>query len=227
MYRQRKNIALAIALLFHICGAVGILATPYKDWFIHNTPLNLLLMSALLVYTQQQRNLYFYLFILIAFAMGMLAEIVGVHTGYLFGNYTYGNVMGYKFNGVPLLIGVQWFVTIYCGGVVMQQLHGRVVAKSAATGTALPSWLQFVSLIIDGALLATTFDYIMEPVAIKLGFWQWTNNQVPFFNYACWFVISAILLIVFRLMPFNKTNPFALHLLIIQLLFFLILRSFL
>ena len=227
MFKQ-KNIALSIALLFHVCGAIGICYTPYRDWFVNNTPLNLLLMAVLLVYTQQQKNRYSLLFIVIAFCTGMVAEIIGVHTGCLFGSYAYGTVMGYQFKAVPLLIGVQWLVTIYCSGVVMQQLHAWVAAKAeAATGTRLPAWLQFASFVIDGALLATTFDYMMEPVAIKLGFWQWANNQVPFFNYVSWFVISAILLIVFRLLPFNKTNQFALHLFIIQLLFFLMLRSFL
>ncbi len=58
-YRQKNNIALFLALLFHVCGAIGILFTPYKQWFVSNTPVNLLLMTALLVFTQKEKNLPF------------------------------------------------------------------------------------------------------------------------------------------------------------------------
>ena len=49
-----NNLALFIALLFHIAGAIGILFTPYKNWFIQNTPVNLLVMVVLLIITQKQ-----------------------------------------------------------------------------------------------------------------------------------------------------------------------------
>ena len=48
--------ALFIALLFHICGLIGILFTPYRNWFIQNTPLNLLLMALLLIATHPKKN---------------------------------------------------------------------------------------------------------------------------------------------------------------------------
>lgn len=228
MFSNKNNIALGLALLFHFCGAIGILFTPYKEWFVNNTSTNLLLMAGLLFYTQKQKNSYFILFFAIAFCIGMGSEIIGVNTGKLFGNYVYGNVMGYKFKSVPILIGVQWFVTIYCSGILVTQMHGWVKRKSAeGNDIKLPIWLQFISLIIDGALTATFFDYVMEPVAIKLHFWEWRNADVPFFNYLCWFIISTILMLFFKLLPFNKTNQFAIHLFIIQALFFLTLRSFL
>jgi putative membrane protein len=82
------------------------------------------------------------------------------------------------------------------------------------------------SLIIDGALLATFFDYIMEPVAINLNFWQWQppGQGVPFFNYICWFIISAFLIFIFNKLKLKANNLFATDLLIIQTLFFLSLR---
>lgn len=224
---SKVNIALFIALLFHVSGAIGILFTSNKTWFVENTPLNLCLMAALLFYTQEQINKAFFGFAIIAFVIGMITEMIGVNTGYLFGNYTYGSVMGYKVLGVPLLIGVQWFVTVYCCGIVMHQLHNWIENKYAAQGVILSPKIQTLSLVIDGALLATLFDFIMEPVAMQLGFWQWQNNQIPFFNYACWFGISLFLLFIFKLLPIQKHNHFALHLLIVQTLFFLILRAYL
>ena len=69
------------------------------------------------------------------------------------------------------------------------------------------------------------FDWLMEPVAVKLGYWQWINGEIPFFNYVSWFIISIILLSVFQHSKFSKHNKFAVNLLLIQLMFFLLLKK--
>ncbi len=225
----KKNIAIFIALLFHVCGIFGILFTPYKDWFVQNTSLNLVIMAGLLIFTQPNINRYFFLFIIIAIVVGLAVEMVGVNTGLLFGNYTYSEIMGTKFFNVPILVGVQWFVIIYCCGVIMQFVnnwaHQKIIDLGGENGKTQK--VKSISLIIDAALLATLFDFVMEPVAQKLGFWQWKNNEIPFFNYTCWFFISGLLLLVLNRLPFTKLNPFAIHLFIIQLLFFITLRIYL
>ncbi|MFY7964746.1 MAG: carotenoid biosynthesis protein [Chitinophagaceae bacterium] len=229
LIQKKNNIAIVIALLFHICGAIGILFSPYKNWFISNTNLNLLLMVCLLIFTQPNINKYFFLFAAICFVVGITVEIIGVNTGFLFGNYTYGNIMGIKVLGVPLLIGVQWFVTVYCCGAILQFVNNWTKRKisDAAIESKKTDKIQAISLVIDAALLATFFDYIMEPVAQKLGYWQWKNNEIPFYNYTCWFFISAALLFILNKLSFNKLNQFAIHLFIIQLLFFIALRIYL
>ena len=85
-----------------------------------------------------------------------------------------------------------------------------------------------MSVIVDGATLAVVFDWLMEPVAVKLGFWTWGGDgSIPLYNYICWLVISMLLLTIFHFCKFNKENKFAVNLLLIQALFFLILRTFL
>ena len=223
-----QHVALFIVLLFHVSGAIGILFTPYKDWFIQNTPLNLSLMAALLIITQPQKNIAFFLFFAIAFVAGFIVEVIGVNTGYLFGRYQYGNVLGIKQYGVPLLIGVNWFIIIYCTGVISQKLSTWSNKQLVAMQAEVKPLIQAISFITDGAFLATLFDFVMEPVAVKLGYWQWLGSgDIPSYNYGCWLVISLLLLTVFRLLPFEKNNPLAVHLFIIQLLFFLLLRTFL
>lgn len=223
-----QNTALFIVLLFHISGAIGILLTNHGAWFIQNTPVNLLLMTALLFLTQPQKNLAFFLFFVITYIAGFAVELIGIHTGFLFGSYRYGEVLGVKHHGVPLLIGINWFIIIYCSGMASQQLHNWSTKKLVETGAEVPPAVQLLSFVTDGALLATFFDFVMEPVAVKLGFWQWLDaGNIPVYNYACWLIISLLLLTVFRLLPFNKHNQLAVHLFIIQLLFFLLLRAFL
>ncbi len=223
-----QNAALFIVLLFHVSGAIGILFTSYKDWFIQNTPLNLLIMALLLVITQKQKNAAFFLFVICCYVVGFTVELIGVNSGMLFGNYQYGTVLGVIHHGVPLLIGVNWFIIIYCTGVISSQIYGWSNKKLKAMDTEVKPAVQLISFITDGALLATLFDFVIEPVAVKLGYWRWLNNgAIPLYNYTCWFLISAALLTVFRLLPFNKNNRLAVHLFIIQILFFLLLRIFL
>jgi bisanhydrobacterioruberin hydratase len=227
MKPSRLPIATFLAAVFHFCGLVGILFTPYKDWFVAHTAFTLLVMVALLVWTQPEKKAKFFIFILLAFLVGMSVEMIGVNTGKLFGTYHYGNLMGAKLNGVPWLIGLNWFVVVFCSASIMQLLHEWTVKKFLATDFEMPLTLSAFSLIIDGALLACFFDWLMEPVAGKLGFWEWKNNEIPFYNYLCWFLISMGLLFVFHKFLSVRTNHFAVHLFIIQALFFLALRTFL
>ncbi len=164
---------------------------------------------------------------LLCVAVGMGVEMIGVNTGYLFGDYTYGKILGAKWNGVPWLIGINWFVIVFCAGVITNKLNEWVLKKA---GEAMqPSrQMQIFSFVTDAALLTTLFDWVTEPAAIKLGFWKWNaNGSIPTYNFFCWFIISALLLTVFRFLTFDKHNQFALHLFIIQILFFLVLQTFL
>jgi putative membrane protein len=223
---NKKNIATFIAILFHVSGWIGIAFTPYKDWFISLTPLNLCLMALLLFWNQPEKSKNFFLFFFLVFIVGMGTEMIGVNTGWLFGNYQYGNILGKKLNGVPWLIGLNWFVVVFCSASCMQQFQQWFSGRMEKTGTEMPQRLKIFSLIIDGAFLAVFFDWIIEPVAMKLGYWQWQNSIVPFYNYACWFLISVALLLLFWRFSFQKINHFAVHLFIIQLLFFLALRTY-
>ena len=221
------DIATAIAILFHSIGLVGLLFFD-KNFFIAATPVNLLLSFALLIWTQTGKNIHFFLFLLTCFAVGIIVEITGVNTKILFGDYTYGNVLGFKIQNTPVLIGVNWFIIIYCCGISIHTLLMKAINRIAADTGKAPTALKALSVIIDGATLAVFFDWLMEPVAVKLGYWVWNGDgSIPMFNYICWFVVSLLLLTVFHLAKFNKQNKFAVNLLLIQLMFFLLLRTFL
>jgi bisanhydrobacterioruberin hydratase len=222
---SKNQIATAIAIIFHIVGLVGILIFN-STGILNSTPLNLLLSAALLIYTHQKPNLALWLFIAACVSIGFLVEVIGVNTGYLFGSYSYGTVLGTTWKQVPLIIGINWFIVMYCCGSAMYQLLQRIAA--AVAGEAIPNkWLQKVSLIIDSATLAVVYDWLIEPVAVKLGFWQWKSGEIPLYNYACWFFVSLLLMLLFHNLPLARANKFAVHLLLIQMMFFLLLRSFL
>lgn len=226
----RYQVATFLAILFHAIGIAGILFGYFgdRDFFVRSTPFNLLLMFGLLVWTQQEKNISFFIFMAACFAVGIAVEIIGVNTSLLFGDYSYGKVLGPQIRNVPWLIGVNWFIIIYCSGVSVFSLLMRIISRNPVTEEATPKSLKALSVVVDGATLAVFFDWLMEPVAVKLAYWKWLGEgSIPFFNYVCWFFVSILLLLLFHLLKFEKRNKFAVNLLLIQLMFFLILRTFL
>lgn len=230
---SRQQIATAISLAFHISGFIAI-AFFKSSLFISLTALNLLVSSALVFWTQEKINTAFLSFIILSFIAGFVAEYIGVNTGFLFGNYSYGDLLGYKLKGVPVIIGLQWTVTIYCIGISMNMLHDRLNKLRLQAGdqtddpVAEKKWrfLKMFSILIDGALLAVLFDWAIEPVAMKLGYWQWKEGEIPMFNYYCWAFVSVPILAAFYFLPFKKQNLFAINLLLIQFMFFLLVNRF-
>ena len=226
MLKSRTQIATALAIFFHVIGFVGMFFN--KDFFTAATPLNLLLMFVLLVYTQQKINAGFIAFFAICFFMGIAVEIIGTSTSYLFGEYAYGKTLGLSFKNVPLVIGINWFIIIYCSGITVHRFLEKISAKlETMTGAPSPA-VRFFSVISDGAMLAVFFDWILEPAATKLEYWQWLGDgKIPTYNYMCWFIISLGLMSVFTFLKFEKKNIFAVNLLMIMMMFFMLIRTFL
>jgi putative membrane protein len=214
--------SLAAALVVHTAGLIGMV---WGDplWFSAKTPLNLSLMFGLLLLNQKSRNKSFYLFAGLSFLTGMVTEMIGVHTGILFGNYAYGTILGPSVNDVPLLIGVNWFVTMIISSAAAAALLG--FPGDALVHQNTPRSVRFGWLPLLGAGIATVFDWIMEPIAVQLGFWSWSGDgSIPLLNYACWFIISFLLILAAGLLRLDLRNRFSLPLLVIQAIFFLLLR---
>ena len=218
MHLSRTQLATSIALLFHTVGLVGIFTQ--TAWILEATAFNLLLSAGLLIWTHSTKDKAFWLFAALCYGTGLVTEIIGVNTGWLFGNYQYGKVLGPQVAHVPLVIGVNWFIVMYCCAHTLLLLTGRVLRDA-------PARLKGISLVIDGALLAVAFDWFIEPVAVRLGYWTWEGGTIPLFNYGSWLGISLLLMLAFRQLHRGVTNKFAVHLLGIQVMFFLILRTFL
>ena len=222
----RHEIATATAIIFHAIGLTGILFYD-KQLFASFTSFHLLLMCALLFYTQQKISLNFILFFIACTIIGFALEYAGISTGLIFGNYSYGTALGKKFKEVPIIIGLNWFIIIYCSSIAAHTIYRKLIGRLGIINLPVKKWMHNFSLIFDASLLAVIFDFIMEPAAVNLGFWEWLNGNIPLYNYVCWFLISFLLTAVFQLLAINKHNKFAVHLLLIQLMFFLILRTFL
>lgn len=204
MLTLNKYWLFGIFTFFLSIGLIG-LFSPFEPHVMDLSEANLLLTIALvsLSYRTQLKN---YLQLIgIAFGIGYLAELIGVHTGWLFGNYTYETNLGLKVGDVPLLIGINWAILCLGAWELSKFIHEK--------------WLR----ILYSAALLVLFDYVMEPVAVYLNFWSWQGGIIPLFNYISWFLISLFILI-FIAKYHRLESGISKWVLLGQFIFFLILN---
>ncbi len=209
-HRSPFYISAFLAVLIHTAGAIGMIFYDL-DSFVRLTPANLILMFLLLVWNEGSLKKEFFVLFIVGYISGVVTEIIGVNTGLLFGNYQYGNLFGNKIVGVPLVIGLNWFCIVYASYCITKQI-------------IFPTSQQRFVIAVFTGLLATVFDFIMEPVAVELNFWQWEGGGIPVYNYISWFVISGCLAFFFERRHIQSKNLFAPILLYIQVVFFIFLR---
>ena len=139
------------------------------------------------------------------FFVGMLAEILGVQYGLIFGNYEYGNNLGLKLLGVPILIGFNWVVlTVICGSISEKIFNNSKVLA-----------------IIFGVVLMLILDLTLEPIAPVLDYWEFSGSKAPIQNYIGWGLTSLVTQYIYQYFYKNKEFIFSLNLFIAQFLFFL------
>jgi putative membrane protein len=75
------------------------------------------------------------------------------------------------------------------------------------------------------ASLALCFDIILEPVAVKFGYWSWGHN-IPLQNYLAWFVISLAATYIFAKMRIDYNSDLPRTNYYLQSAFFVIILLF-
>jgi putative membrane protein len=206
---QRSTLLIVLLVIFYTVGLAGLLIPLHED-FILLTPGNLLLSLGLVLANHREWDARFFIFMAICFLTGFLVEVAGVNWGFLFGSYEYGPVLGWKLWNTPLIIGINWLMLVYCSGVTVQW---RFPKAHIFIKTAL------------GALLMVLLDFLIEPVAVHYNFWQWEKAEIPWNNYAGWYLVSFILVGLFFLLSRQKINKVGTVLLILQFIFFGVLNG--
>lgn len=201
---QRTTILLTLTTIIYLVGLIGLNLTEYRELFLSLSATNLLFTVLILLIGRLSKPVLFFVFLLICFLVGFSAEWIGVHTGYLFGDYQYGQNLGYKLFDIPLIIGLNWGLLVVCS------------AETIAT-FKLNRWIS----VLLSSLLMTLLDFLIEPVAIKSDFWNW-EGPIPIYNYICWFLIAIPLHFVYFKWRLNEANKVHTGLFFILALFFLI-----
>lgn len=176
------------------------------DGFVYLTALHLVFTTVLLAWTHRPKpSARLYLWLAACFTVGWLAEYVGVHGGWLFGEYVYGDVLGPKVAGIPIVIGVNWILVVYavCGSLNFLDARVPRVAKA-----------------LVGAAALVALDALIEPVAIRLDYWTWAQGDPPLQNFVGWFGVGLLQTALFYLLIPYTHNRLSPVLLALQLVFF-------
>lgn len=201
---QKYKIPFFIFLLwlFHISGVIGI-SQGNTEWFLSLTPLNLLVGTACVLLCIPPKNKKAFIALLIPFFIGMIAEILGVNYGLIFGNYTYGENLGIKILGVPWMIGVNWMVLTYSTSTLSRKISSN-------------DWL---SAAIASSLMVL-LDVIIEVSAPRFDFWEFKDGIVPLQNYIGWWGTAFIAHLLYQKMTKEGNSTLSIHLLATTLFFF-------
>ncbi len=165
---------LRLLIVIYLVGIIG-LVTSLRAYILPLTVYNLLLTFICFLFGLNKIPLSRAFDIILVGFFGLVVEYIGVHTNYLFGSYLYGSGLGTKLEGVPVIMAVNWVLLCFCScAVVWDVSKNNVVRAILASG------------------LMTGLDFLIEQVANGMGFWHWTNVNVPVYNYVCWFGLSLL-----------------------------------
>ncbi|GHH39844.1 carotenoid biosynthesis protein [Lentzea cavernae] len=126
------------------------------------------------------------LLVVVAGGGGLLAETIGVHTGFPFGDYRYTGSLGLEVAGVPVVVALAW---------VMMCWPALLVGRSLARGS---TW----AVVGIGAWALASWDVFLDPQMVDAGHWEWAApfpalpgvDGVPLTNYAGWLLVAVLMM---------------------------------
>ena len=110
------------------------------------------------------------------YIFGFGIELIAVKTNYIFGNYHFGDSLGFSIAGVPIAIGFYWLILTYSTANISSKLPIKSVYIKASIGALLQ-----VSLIL-----------LTIQVASRLDFWHLENINDKINYCLIWFLVCFI-----------------------------------
>jgi len=202
------SVFIGLLWLFHISGIIGI-SLGYLDWFAPKTGLNLLIVLASVIFCFDLLNIKTSIIFICIAIIGFIAEALGVNLGWFFGDYTYGDNLGLKLFGVPVLIGINWAILSF------------ICARISDLFSTY--WL---SKILIGSILMLILDILMEFNAPKFNFWEFENSSVPLSNYVAWFGFALFFNAIYQWTKVKGQAKISIHIYLVQLVFFMYFYGF-
>ena len=177
-----------IAVIFPAVGAIVLVASA-QGWLpsaLAFNPLLILLgvivmrspvISALLPLVD--RRVLLGIGALVVYTYGI--EYVGVHTGWPYGQFTYGVSLGPMVGGIPLALPFLFIPFV---------LNAYLLCVVIGGDSHHRRYLRFIAIVAS----VVAMDLVLDPAAVALGFWSYAGDavyyDVPISNYAGW-VLSA------------------------------------
>lgn len=195
-------------VIFYIVGLLGHIIPFTRNLMLFITPLALFISGiTIIIPFIQNREYRLIIFLVFAGFIGYTAEIIGVNTGLLFGDYSYGEVLGPALWGVPFTLILNWII-ILAGSLSLSE----ILLKNN------------ILIVLSSAVFSLIFDFIMEPVAVYFRYWTWKDASIPVSNYITWGIIIFFFSAIFKLLKFKIKHRLPAFLFVIFTFYFLLLR---
>lgn len=146
-------------------------------------------------------------FLVPSVSISLTSELLGTSTGFPFGHYSYLSGLGYKIAGlVPFTIPLSWFY-VGCVSYLLARVGLEVDKK--------PTLIRHLGAIVIGAVLLTSWDFVLDPAMSQtaLPFWYWQQPGaffgMPYQNFVGWMGTGSLFMATAALLWRN--NPIQLE----------------
>lgn len=113
-------------------------------------------------------------------------ELIGLHTGWPYGAFSYSVSLGPMIGGVPVALPL-FFLPLVMNAYLLVLLISRWARKE---------WVVRVAAVIA---VVVAMDVVLDPGAVGLGFWSYSDTvsgSVPLSNYLGWVLSAAVTTLV-------------------------------
>jgi bisanhydrobacterioruberin hydratase len=168
------------------------------------TPAALLISYIIILYHEiKNSNKKLLIWIGAVYIITFIIEAAAVITGLIFGEYSYGNTLGLMAFNVPVVIGLNWAIIIWGCTELTIKLKMHIAIKAAVA-----------------AAVAVMLDFLIEPVAVSLDYWRWSEGIIPLQNYIAWFVIAYLFSFSYNYLKLRSSTDLPVHFFFAQVMFF-------
>ena len=192
-----KIIYSLLTLIFFILFGGGLLSQILNPELFKNTswtpPVFILIASLICLLNKNTKTI---IILLLAGFLGFLSEIIGVKTGFPYGEYFYTETLGIKIFDVPIVLISSWIIITTFSLDILNSLH-----------------LNKFFFPILFSIISTTYDLLIDPLMSgPLNYWEWNNHGdhfgIPVSNFLGWIIVSALI----GCLPWKnyETNKFSL-----------------
>lgn len=181
----------AVIVILHLVGA-AVTALGHAHLILPLTPIHLVVCAGIVMAFTGEDSPWKWAFTMF---LGFGAEVVGVATGLLFGEYAYGPGLGPLLLDVPMLMGVLWWILL----LGTHHWSDRILSLIGRPNSP-------VLRAAMAATFMTVMDVIIEPVAIRAEWWIWNEGEIPLSNFVTWWIVAFGLGLLWRDVDDLKTN---------------------
>jgi putative membrane protein len=136
--------------------------------------------------------------------LAVLAEALGLSTGFPYGGYSYGDALGPTVLGVPFLVPLAWLMMAWPSWVLAVRLTAGVRPGRRPVPRA------FVAAYVFAA-----WDVVLDPQMVQAGYWRWASpspglpgiDTVPLTNLAGWLLAGLVLMPLIGLLVARTAGP--------------------